>query len=109
MDEEVTIKGKKRRMTIGGTEFSALTQQRALALMQTVSDEVETYKSLYEKEKSQHQATIEKCQVLEAALAVRSSNTKLSHSLITSVSNDFLAVLSRPFFRENQVLKFSSG
>ena len=89
MDEEVTVKGKKRRMTTGGTEFSALTQQRALALMQTVSDEVETYKSLYEKEKSQHQATIEKCQVLEAALAVRSSNTKLSHSLITSVGLRF--------------------
>ena len=88
-DQEPTISssGKRRRMTTGGTAFMDITTQRALALIQPVEEELEMARQLYENEKRRYKALEEKCQTLESALAVKSANHHLSHSLITSVSD----------------------
>ena len=51
-----------------------------------MEDELETYKQLYNNSKKEIEILNEKCQTLESALSVKSTNNYLSQSLITSVS-----------------------
>jgi len=85
--QDEPISGKRRRVTTGGTAFMDITTQRALALIQPVEEELEMARQLYENEKRRYCSLADKCQILEAALAVKSANHHLSHSLITSLDN----------------------
>ena len=67
-------------------DYSEITNQRALALTESMEDELETYKQLYNNSKKEIEILNEKCQTLESALSVKSTNNYLSQSLITSVS-----------------------